>query len=585
MKIFKYLIFLFIFASTFTHSALFYKIKEYGGLVGTSSQEVCNMFLEKRRPSLILGPSETVKALVNAEQTVCTIQKYPINVSYGWTYIESVNAKCPEKGTPQPVQVNYGDKIPTRICAGQNGLYCSFSNPNPDVYNYPSSQITILRSDSDIPFTQCTPTFKNTSCDTKDPYGGCYTPPNDGCTRGSNGSIYCPPDTPPPEIEKGCKGASYCDRPPQGCGSDYVSGSFNGKAVCVKKGGDASGGASGGSGDGDGNGSNSGSGSGGGDTTTTTSNSDGSKTTVSKDSNGNTTSTTVTNADGSKTTTNVNSNGSSTTTTTNSNGQTTVSNGQTTTTKNSDGSTTITTINNNNTTVINVSSDGKTTTTTTNKGSPDEKTTSGDTKNDFDLSGVISAINRVVDKLSWLKNELNTSISEVSNRIDITNKNLDDLKNKADQTNEKIDQTNKNLTDIKDALANLKNGNPDQPSSASQALDLSETNKKLDSIDKNGKDLNQFMKEDLKPSGSSEDGKVDIIENEIDNKFDGSILKATGTCPPPLEININLISQYTLRFEYTTFCNIASFIRPIVIFCGMFIAFMIVTGHRSTTDA
>ncbi|EYT12875.1 hypothetical protein J595_03997 [Acinetobacter sp. 1592897] len=51
----------------------------------------------------------------------------------------------------------------------------------------------------------------------------------------SDGSIYCPPDQPPPPIKSGCQNnATYCDMPPTGCGSGYVSGSYNGKQICVK---------------------------------------------------------------------------------------------------------------------------------------------------------------------------------------------------------------------------------------------------------------------------------------------------------------------------------------------------------------
>ena len=149
--------------------------------------------------------------------------------------------KCPDTGTPQVVFFDHGSPTPTKICAGSNGAYCSYSNSNPDVYNYTKRQMVILRSDSGLSTPTCTPSNSNDKCNASDPYGGCYTPPNDGCTRTSNGSIICPPDAPPPDIKKGCSGgASYCERPPQGCGSDYVSGNFNGKALCVKKGGDAS---------------------------------------------------------------------------------------------------------------------------------------------------------------------------------------------------------------------------------------------------------------------------------------------------------------------------------------------------------
>lgn len=70
-------------------------------------------------------------------------------------------------------------------------------------------------------------------CNPKDPYGGCYTPPDDGCTRHKDGSITCP-EQKQPEIKQGCEnGATYCNQPKDGCGSGYVSGTFNGKNICV----------------------------------------------------------------------------------------------------------------------------------------------------------------------------------------------------------------------------------------------------------------------------------------------------------------------------------------------------------------
>ncbi|MEG1502370.1 MAG: virulence factor TspB C-terminal domain-related protein [Synergistaceae bacterium] len=73
-------------------------------------------------------------------------------------------------------------------------------------------------------------------CDTTDPYGECYVPPNDDCVRSQNGSITCPPNTPPIAPKDPCNGATYCKKPPTGCGSGYVSGFFNGQELCVKSG-------------------------------------------------------------------------------------------------------------------------------------------------------------------------------------------------------------------------------------------------------------------------------------------------------------------------------------------------------------
>ncbi|EXB45054.1 hypothetical protein J522_3969 [Acinetobacter baumannii 146457] len=70
----------------------------------------------------------------------------------------------------------------------------------------------------------------------KDPYGGCYIPPDDKCIRLKDGSITCPENQPPPIDNNTCNGATYCKRPPQGCGEGYVSGSFNGQQLCVRSG-------------------------------------------------------------------------------------------------------------------------------------------------------------------------------------------------------------------------------------------------------------------------------------------------------------------------------------------------------------
>src|SRR5690606_6184278 len=103
-------------------------------------------------------------------------------------------------------------------------------SPNTVVNDYFT---TTFSSVSAIPDPNCQEEFVNPPCDPKDPYGGCYTPPNQECTRQFDGSIVCPEDKEPP-IEKGCNGADYCKRPPQGCGEGYVSGTYNGERICIK---------------------------------------------------------------------------------------------------------------------------------------------------------------------------------------------------------------------------------------------------------------------------------------------------------------------------------------------------------------
>lgn len=150
-----------------------------------------------------------------------------------------VVTKCPRSGYPVPTYFDANTPIPLRVCKqNPDGTFCVYDAANkadPLVISLNEKQQIVLQSVSEIPSPSCTPEFSKSSCDPKDPYGGCYQPPNDGCNRMSDGSIYCPEGTPPPTVQSGCKnGASYCAMPPTGCGSDYVPGNFNGQQICVK---------------------------------------------------------------------------------------------------------------------------------------------------------------------------------------------------------------------------------------------------------------------------------------------------------------------------------------------------------------
>ncbi|SUU20051.1 hypothetical protein [Acinetobacter haemolyticus] len=146
--------------------------------------------------------------------------------------------KCPAKDTPIYSYFNAGSPIPTQTCSqNADGTFCkNVAKGDPMILNHENNrQSVLLFSASETPSTSCTPLFDN-QCDKTDPYGACFQPPDDGCTRQADGSIICPDDTPPPQPDNTCNGATYCKRPPEGCGEGYVSGSFNGELLCVKSG-------------------------------------------------------------------------------------------------------------------------------------------------------------------------------------------------------------------------------------------------------------------------------------------------------------------------------------------------------------
>jgi DNA-binding transcriptional MerR regulator len=570
MKIFKYFILFICFLFPTLSYAVSYKLDN--GKIYNGVQETCKGYLGT---TYTFDCSITSETKTHAYFKFCyTDPRYQTCGNFTASIVIE-EFKCPETGTPQTVFFAKDGLTPTRVCTGPvNGQYCSYSNSNPQVYPYAVRNMVILRSDSDKPVSTCTDTFSGSKCDPKDPYGECYQPPDDKCVRASNGSILCPDDAPPPKVESGCQGgATYCKRPPSGCGSDYVSGTLNNQAVCVKKGGDSTGGSN--------TGSNNGS-------TDTTQNSDGSTTSVNKDANGNPTQTTVTNKDGSSSTTNINKDGSSNTVNRDPQGNVTgTSSGNTSSSSNGNG-TTITINNNDGSTTI-ITSDktnNQTQTSHTPPGGTGQPNTTGGTtiiqKNEVDLSGVIAAINAVVDKLKWLKEELGYSIAEIGKKIDGTNEKLDNLNNKTNATNQKLDESNQNLKDIKNVLDEIKN-KPDSSNPSSSPIgddketDLSGIEERLDKIVDSTSSIDDFLKEkhDL-----PEDEKPTIEEHKVE-EYEKSYVSWSSACPPDVQVPISLMGQSsTLVLKWSPWCQLLAKLRWAIIACAFFSAAYIILGMR-----
>lgn len=148
---------------------------------------------------------------------------------------------CHHNDTPATVFFNKGEAVPIVGCEKTTGGYCIWElqgDPNnPFITNLPNTDGGLSRQSVVHISKGFSPTCterKKGECNPKDPYGGCYTPPNDKCTRHKDGSITCPPKD-PPKIQQGCNnGETYCKRPKDGCGTGYVTGTFNGQDICVK---------------------------------------------------------------------------------------------------------------------------------------------------------------------------------------------------------------------------------------------------------------------------------------------------------------------------------------------------------------
>ncbi|MFH3707708.1 hypothetical protein WAH95_07725 [Acinetobacter baumannii] len=272
MKFFKYLVFIIITICSSSAFAVTWEANVNGLLkTGSTPEAVClqaQSSVSSSYPHQITTYSHTLTKKSD-QFYLCLV--YAANNFFGpWDYNvttkDPIPSECPEVGYPMYVYFDAGGKIPQQRCKPLGDKFCIFkAKPDSIVLNHSDNrQSTVLYNVQKTPVSSCTPLDAG-QCNKNDPYGGCYQPPNDGCTRLADGSISCPDGAAPPSPTGTCGGATYCNRPPTGCGTGYVSGSFNGQALCVKSSNTGTGSGSGsgsGSGTGDGSGTGTGGGSG-----------------------------------------------------------------------------------------------------------------------------------------------------------------------------------------------------------------------------------------------------------------------------------------------------------------------------------
>lgn len=156
----------------------------------------------------------------------------------GYDSREEIEDEC-YKDPPGPIVIVwFGKTEPTPItkCDPLGSGYCKIDCSGSPKINYPNNANVVCHYSSKTPVSSCIPQWDGV-CNPDDPYGGCYTPPNDGCTRQPNGSIVCPPDVPPPTPDPKCDyGATnaYCVPQNGACPKGYVPGNYNGQSICVK---------------------------------------------------------------------------------------------------------------------------------------------------------------------------------------------------------------------------------------------------------------------------------------------------------------------------------------------------------------
>lgn len=180
---------------------------------------------------------------------------------------------------------------------------------------------------------------------------------------------------------------------------------------------------------------------------------------------------------------------------------------------------------------------------------------------DVDLTPVINAINE-------LKNILSNGINSLKEALSNGFKSVTDMLIK---TNEKLDQSNEYLDEI-------------QKESVKTNQKLDKSNEHLEKLNKTSEEsksileqIKDFFTEEVEES-EEENTKIDISDSS------GSVdttISFSGYCPAPITVPIKFAFVNTeMEFTYTRYCDLAQFLKPVVIALAAFVAALIIGGVR-----
>lgn len=209
MRFFKYLIFTFLFFISSAHAGYYIQHNKDVTLRETKAQ-ACSAYAAHLNK--IMTSNGQYSYTVNFNTPFCQIKRSDGGLLNG-SYLEApIECWYPDyKIVSQDVN---NEKIKKSICLNVNGALCKYTGDTKNVQAINGYITTVFSSVSKTPDPNCQEELANPPCDPKDPYGGCFMPADDGCTRQFDGSILCPDEVEPP-IEQGCNGADYCKRPPR----------------------------------------------------------------------------------------------------------------------------------------------------------------------------------------------------------------------------------------------------------------------------------------------------------------------------------------------------------------------------------
>ena len=210
LKIIKYLIsFYFLIIATSAYSALatrYYNSAEGSTVLYDTTAQACIGYFK------VAPPLNYKSSNGDAGQGRCGFTRIDGSIGTTTAVLGSTKVEqCKASGWPVPVYLPQGTtRIPIRMC--KDGCTIEGNGVSIETNNYIMTPMHFTGNSNN-----CTEAYKDdpVRCDTTDPYGSCFVPPNDNCVRSSDGSIFCPEEQQPPQNET-CNGADYCNRPPEG---------------------------------------------------------------------------------------------------------------------------------------------------------------------------------------------------------------------------------------------------------------------------------------------------------------------------------------------------------------------------------
>lgn len=199
----------------------------------------------------------------------------------------------------------------------------------------------------------------------------------------------------------------------------------------------------------------------------------------------------------------------------------------------------------------------------------------------------VNEMKSAVNQQTKAINDVKASVDANTTAIGAVKSAVDSVKSAVDAVASKIDKAAADTVEAVNASANKITSAISADGNATRQAINANGQKITDAVNKNTEETKKTnsLLEDLKEWLTGEehsentDGAVDVVEQNIDTNFKSDYLNASASCPAPLRIEMKLLQTHIIEYKYDTFCWAASVVRPWIIFVGMLVAFLIVTGQ------